>query len=354
MAPDPSPEPVASPRSTDGAPSGSGAAPTRSGTRLRTRAWEDGRAVAAGFPLADVSDHLAVDGRLVWIDLVDPDEDDFAALEDEIGPHELAVEDALHDGQRPKVDRYRDHLFTALYDVELDRTSGEVATDEVKAIVTHRALVTVHHDGFDVDRLEKAWDDSPDLAGHGVAWLLWGLLDRVADRQHACVDALDDELEALDDDLFDPARHGLDVQRRSFALRQGLVRLRRVCVPMPDLLASIVRDEHAGARGDLQPYLRDVEDHVLRTAQQADSLRDLVQTILDTDLALQSQRSNDVMKKVTSWAAVIAVPTAVTGFFGQNVPFPGSGQPWGAALSAGLVLGSSVALWIGFRRRDWL
>jgi magnesium transporter len=132
-------------------------APTATRTPTQTRAYRGGRLVAQGFPLADVSDHLETDGCTVWVDLTDPTPADFDALEDELGLHQLAVEDALHDGQRPKVDRYENHLFTALYDVAFDPASGELSTNEVKAFVTARALVTIHHPEFDASRLETAW-----------------------------------------------------------------------------------------------------------------------------------------------------------------------------------------------------
>jgi magnesium transporter len=290
----------------------------------------------------------------VWVDLVDPTPADFDELEDELGLHQLAVEDALHDGQRPKVDRYENHLFTALYDVAFDAASGEVTTSEVKAFVTARALVTIHHPEFDASRLEAAFDQSPDLAAHGVAFLLWALLDVVVDRQFSAVDSLDDEIEGIADDLFDPVPRTLDVQKRSFALRKSLVRLRRVASPMREVLNTLLRRDLHDLDPVMQPYYQDVYDHVIRVAEQNDSLRDLVSTVLDTNLALQSNRMNGIMKKVTSWAAIIAVPTAITGFYGQNVPYPGNGTVAGFVTSCVLIVGVGGVLWWQFRKRDWL
>ena len=329
-------------------------APTATRTPTQTRSYRDGRLVAQGFPLAEVSDHLATEGCTVWVDLTDPTEADFDDLEDELGLHELAVEDALQDGQRPKVDRYENHLFTALYDVSFDAASGELTTSEVKAFLTARALVTIHHADFDVSRLEEAFDESPDLAAHGVSFLLWGVLDVVVDRHFEAVDALDDEIEGIADDLFDPAPRTLDVQKRSFALRKSLVRLRRVASPMREVLNTLLRRDLHDLDPVMQPYYQDVYDHVIRVAEQNDSLRDLVSTILDTNLNLQSNRMNGIMKKVTSWAAIIAVPTAITGFYGQNVPYPGFGTVGGFVASCVLIVGVGGVLWWQFRKRDWL
>jgi magnesium transporter len=325
-----------------------------SGAPASTRAYRGGRLISEGFTLAEVSDHLEKDGCVVWVDLTDPTAADLAALEDELGLHELAVEDALQDGQRPKIDRYEGHLFTALYDVRFDRATGVLTTSEVKAFVTERALVTIHHPEFDVTRLERVFDDSSDLAAHGVTFLLWGLLDCVVDRHFEATDALDDEIEGIADDLFDPRPRTVDVQKRSFALRKSLVQLRRVASPMREVLNTLLRRDLKQVDSEMQPYFHDVYDHVQRVAEQNDSLRDLVSTILDTNLNLQSNRMNLIMKKVTSWAAIIAVPTAITGFYGQNVPYPGFQSTTGFITSCVLIVAIGGLLWWQFRRRDWL
>jgi len=328
-------------------------APTETRTPTQTRAYRDGRLVAEAFPLAEVSDHLERDCT-VWVDFTDPTADDLAQLEDELDLHELAVEDALVGGQRPKIDHYEGHLFAVLYDVALDARSGVLTTSEVKAFLTRRALVTIHHPEFDVAHLAATYDQNVELAAHGVPFLLWGLVDSVVDRHSAATDALDDEIEGIADDLFDPAPRTVDVQKRSFALRKSLVLLRRVSAPMRDLVATLLRRDLHDVDPVMQPYFQDVQDHVLRVAEQNDSLRDLVSTILDTNLALQSNRMNDVMKKVTSWAAIIAVPTAITGFYGQNVPYPGFSQVSGFVTSCVLIVGVGGLLWWQFRKRDWL
>jgi magnesium transporter len=104
----------------------------------------------------------------------------------------------------------------------------------------------------------------------------------------------------------------------------------------------------------MMPYYQDVYDHVLRATEWTESLRDLVTTILETNLTVQGNRMNMIMKKVTSWAAIIAVPTAITGFYGQNVPYPGYAKFWGFILSTVLTVVISIGLYITFRRRDWL
>ena len=140
---------------------------------------------------------------------------------------------------------------------------------------------------------------------------------------------------------------------RSFALRKALVEARRVILPMRDVVNAVMRradDTHP----ELEPYYDDLYDHVLRAAEWTESLRDMISSIFETNLSLADSRLNTIMKKLTAWAAIIAVPTAVTGYFGQNVPYPGFGMHWGFWLSAGIMVTIAISLYMLFRRKDWI
>ena len=143
------------------------------------------------------------------------------------------------------------------------------------------------------------------------------------DGHFETVQSLDESIEALEDQLFYNVPHDREVQRRSFELRKSLVLLRRVVLPMREVVNSLMRRDLHIVGDQLQPYYQDVYDHVLRATEWTESLRDLVTTILETNLTIQGNRMNVITKKVTSWAAIIAVPTLVTGFYGMNVPYPG-------------------------------
>ena len=151
----------------------------------------------------------------------------------------------------------------------------------------------------------------------------------IVDGHFEAVQSLDTEIEALEDLLFDDTAAGTEVQRRSFELRKSLVLLRRLVLPMREVVNSLMRRDLHVIDQAMTPYYQDVYDHVLRATEWTESLRDLVTTILETNLTIQGNRMNLVMKKVTSWAAIIAVPTAITGFYGQNVPYPGFAAHWG-------------------------
>ena len=234
------------------------------------------------------------------------------------------MEDAVQDHERPKLDRYQTYLFLTAYGARLDTESGELATSELAAFITPRALITVRKDdGLDIGAVVDRWDANPDLTKFGVGYLLYGLLDYVVDGHFDSVQSLDDAVETLEDQVFADVPQNMTVQRRSFELRKSLVLLRRIVIPMREVANSLMRRDLHIVNEDLMPYYQDVYDHVLRAAEWTDSLRDLVTSILETNLTIQGNRMNVITKKVTSWAAIIAVPTLVTGFYGMNVPYPG-------------------------------
>jgi magnesium transporter len=145
-----------------------------------------------------------------------------------------------------------------------------------------------------------------------------------------------------------------EVQRRSFELRKSLVLLRRLILPMREVVNTVLRRDLQSIEPEMLPYFQDVYDHVLRATEWTESLRDLVTTILETNISIQGNRMNMIMKKVTSWAAIIAVPTAITGFFGQNLAFAGFGTVWGVWMSVVLIAAVSGILYLSFKKRDWI
>ncbi|GAA3829836.1 magnesium transporter CorA family protein [Nocardioides panacisoli] len=321
----------------------------------RTRCYRGGVLTDQDFPIDEVSEHLAEESAVVWVDLCAPDLDDLQRVADELGLHELAVEDAAQGRQRPKYDRYAGHDFLSAYSVQLDVDSGRLVTAEISAFVTKTALITVRRDeSFSIDALVKRWDDEADLTKFGVGALLHGLLDFLVDGHFDAVESLDDQIEQLEDLLFDDRPHDHTVQRRSFELRKSLVQLRRVVLPMREVVNTLMRRDTGLVPDQLMPYYQDVYDHVLRATEWTESLRDLVNTILETNLTIQGNRLNIITKKVTSWAAIIAVPTAITGFYGQNLPYPGFAHHSGFVTSSVLILVLSGALYVTFKRKDWL
>jgi magnesium transporter len=325
------------------------------GGMARTRLYRDGRLEAEDFPLDDISEHLKDPGTVVWLDLTDPDRADYDRVQEEFGLHQLAIEDASSPRERPKLSHYAKHVFFNAYAIDFDAAAGDLDVHEVSAFATERALITAHAADFDIDAVVERWDATAEMAGHGVAYLAHGLLDVVVDGQFDAVQELDEALEALEDRLFDESPQAIrQVQQRSFRLRKSLGRMRKVVLPMRELVNGLTRAREHLVDDEMLPYYHDLYDHVLRVTEFTESLRDFTATILESNLAVQGNRQNSIMKKVTSWAAIIAVPTAVTGYYGQNLPFPGYEKHYGFLTSAVLIVLLSVGLYVTFKRKDWL
>jgi magnesium transporter len=320
-----------------------------------TRAYRKGALVAEGFPVAEVSDHLDEPDTVVWVDLCGPSQEQVHELAAELDLHELAVEDSLQPHQRPKLDRYDTHLFLAAYAVEVDVDDGRLDETEVDAFIGDRWLITVRqHEGFPISAVLERWDRSPDLAVHGVGFLLYGLLDVIVDGHFDAINSFDEYYDEVSDGIF--AEQPLDPsqQRHWFEMRRAMVRFHRLVVPTREAVSSLMRRDHAVVAEDLYPYFQDVYDHILRVTESTDSLRDLVGTIVETNLSLRDYRQNLIVKKVSSWAAIVAVPAMITGYYGMNVPYPGSGTTAGVIAASALMVAVGVALYLLFKRRDWL
>ncbi|MDQ1535824.1 MAG: magnesium transporter [Actinomycetota bacterium] len=332
---------------------------------VRTRLWRDGRLELEDFPFEDVSDHLQEEGVLVWVDLCEPDHERLLKLADELTLDPHAVEDAITSGERPKATRHATHTFVTVYGARLEvdgsahpgLLESRLKVSRISAFVMPNGIVTVRSNGdFDMDEVLERWEDDPELLKLGVGALVHGLLDVVVDGHFDSVQLMDDAIEALEDGLFDDTAGSRDIQQRTYRVRKELVELRRVILPMREVVNAIQRHRSEGdrSRRELDGSYADLYDHVLRASEWTESLRDMVTTIFETNLSLQDARLNTVMKKLTGWAAIIAVPTAVTGWFGQNVPYPGFQQPWGFVSSIALIIVIGVGLYVTFRRNDWL
>jgi magnesium transporter len=332
---------------------------------VRSRLWRDGVLIEEDFDFERISDYLELDGCLIWVDLCAPGPGLLADLAVELCLDPQAVEDALGQAERAKATRYASHTFVTAYTTRLAAGDGDPRTPtrrsglsiaRVSAFVFPHGIVTVRQGpDFDIEPVVSRWDDNPDLIKHGVGALVHGLLDVIVDSHFETVQTLDDEMEGLEDNLFDDEAVSAQVQRRTYDIRKDLVQLRRVILPMREVVNGVLRHrKDANAPRELDSLYDDLYDHVLRASEWTESLRDMVTTIFETNLSLQDIRLNNVMKKLTAWAAIIAVPTAITGYFGQNIPYPGFGKEWGFLLSATLIAGIAGLLYLSFKRRHWL
>lgn len=352
---------------------GSASAPHRDviESLVESRAWRHGQLVDPSVTPEEIAQEVSDPDTLVWIDLLQPTLADLQAVVGRIGLPPTAVEDVLGPRERPKVVRHEDWVYVTTYAVSLESDGAAAARDaderqgsagaghrllrcRVSAIATSSALVTIRLDPrWDMADVVRRWEEDPGLIRRGVGALLHGLLDVIVDQHFDVIQALDDESEALEDVLLAQNTTDDTFIFRVYALRKQLVELRRVVVPMRDVVSIIQRSSQSTGT-EMSPWWGDLYDHVLRAAEWTESLRDMIAFLVETQMSLLDWRLNTVMKKLAGWAAIIAVPTAITGWFGQNVPFPGSSVAAGVWLSAVLVVVTTTILYWSFKRRDWL
>ncbi|MFI5892520.1 magnesium transporter CorA family protein [Actinoplanes sp. NPDC051513] len=323
-----------------------------------TRLYENGRPIAEDFPADQVPDMLARHPEAVlWLDLYRPGPADLAAVAEEFHLHPLAVEDATQDHERPKLDRYPEHLFLNVYAVDVSTKPEDppFGKTEISAFVTDRALITVRKAPSDTAKLVERWDADAKLNEiGGVGFLLHGLLDVVVDGHVAAAQQLDVAMDDVEDVLLEEGGAPRGVRMRGLRLRKTVAALRRAVAPMAELVSQATRPDLGLVDEHLAPYYRDVEDHAQHASDQVEHLRERIESLLQADLAEQGNVLNDITRKLAAWAAVIAVPTALTGYFGQNLPYPGFEKTWGYVQSLVLIVLSAGGLYWYLRRQHWL
>lgn len=332
------------------------------GDGVTTKLWRCGQLTAEGFPLSDVPERLADPDALVWVDLCGPDHRELRRLTDALALDSHDVEGAPVGHDRPKATIHASHSSLTLYSTKLREAEpagrqSRLELGRVSVLVLPRGLVTVRGQaGFDMAVVERRWEEDLDLFRYGIGAMVYGLLDVVVDSHFDTVQQLDQMIEGLEDILFDERPSARQVETSTYRIRKELVELRRVILPMREVVATVLRhrSEHGHGASELDGYFTDLYDHVLRASEWTESLRDMITTVFETNLSLQDARLNIVMKKLTGWAAIIAIPTAVTGWFGMNVPYPGFGRASGVVASTVTIMGLGLLLYALFKRKDWL
>jgi magnesium transporter len=283
-------------------------------------------AYAKGKRVADVDisairEMLRQPDRFVWIGLHEPDEELLRRVQREFGLHDLAIEDAHRAHQRPKLERYGDALFIVLRTVHVDQARRRGEFGETHLFVGARYLVSVRHGAsLPYTEVRARCEGTPHLLDKGPGFALYALMDFVVDQYFPLVDALEDELEDLEGEILNetPSRA---TTRRIYLLRRELLELKRAVSPLVDISNRLMRADIEVIPEDTRPYFRDIYDHVLRINEIVDALRELLTTALEASLSLMSLGQNESMRRLTAWAAIIAVPTMVAGIYGMNFEF---------------------------------
>jgi len=317
------------------------------------RLYRDGHLEEASAAPGEISERLREEGSVVWVDVEAPTKADIEAVRQEFGFHDLALEDLFHPHQRPKIEQYESYFFLVAYGATMK--DGRLRLHEADVFVGRNYLVTVRKDpAWDMAQVVKRWEAHSELARQGGGYLLYVLLDEIVDGYFQALDGYEDRTDDLEDLVFGsgPAE---TVQNEIFRLKRDLLGFRRAIAPLRDVLDVMQRRVVDVVTPPLEPYYRDVYDHVLRATDFVDNIRDILSSALDAHLAVVSNRLNEIMKKLTSWAAIILIPTLVAGIYGMNfVHMPELRWRFGYAYALGLMATLGFALYRVFKRRDWL
>lgn len=326
---------------------------------FRALAWRDGRPTdEAPAELEGLSAATASPELLVWADLVSPTRDELELLASELDLDPNAVEDAVAPHERAKAAQHEGYIFFITYATlpGFASTEGD-EEDQLSKIAGFSfpgGLVTIRaSDRIDTSTLTQRINSNREFLRLGSPAIVHAVLDLVVDGYLTTVQELDDAIEALEDELFSPDSRSTEFQRTAYDVRTKLVTLRHAVRPMREVVNVLWRHRE-DSLSELDPFYADLNDHVLRATEWTESLRDMITSVFETHLSLQDQRLNNVMKKLAGWAAVISVPTLVTGWFGINVPYPGAGENSGLISAVILVVVPAVAVYALMRKNDWI
>lgn len=318
-------------------------------------AYADGSRVA-DVAVEDISEVIRVPGQFVWIGLLEPDDALLRQVQEEFGLHDLAIEDALRAHQRPKLEEYGDGLFVVLRTARLtDGDEAHIALGETHVFIGPNYVVSVRHGAsLSYAEVRKRCETTPHLLRKGPGFVLYALMDFVVDHYFPIVEALEDRLDTVEEEIFSgqPDRGAIE---RIYELKRDLLILKRAVSPLVDICNRLMRFDLATIPEDTRPYFRDVYDHAIRINEAIDTLRELVTSALEAKLSLVSVAQSDTTKQLAAWAAIIAVPTMIAGIYGMNFEYmPELHWRWGYPAVLAVMLSACGLLYRAFKRAGWL
>jgi magnesium transporter len=315
-------------------------------------AYQNGRKLA-DISVGEISSYVARPDCFVWVALKDPEPAELQAMQQEFGLHELAVEDARHGHQRPKIEEYDGSLFIVLHLIE--RVDDDLSVGEVAIFVAPKYVLSVRS-GADrgLADVRARCEQEPELLRHGAGYVLYALMDAVVDRYFPVLDSIESAIENIEERIFadQPDREQIEAL---YSAKRRLMILKHATEPLLEATAKLFGGRVPQLCAALQDYFRDVYDHLLRLNQAIDSLRDMVTTGISVTISLISIQENAVTKRLASYGALIAIPTLIAGVYGMNFQnMPELGWLWGYPFALLLMVGIDVYLFYRFRQAKWL
>jgi magnesium transporter len=316
--------------------------------------YENGKKLA-DIPKEEIHLHLGKPGRFVWVALKESDPAELEAMRAQFDLHELAVEDALHGHQRPKVEEYGDCLFAVMHTLELTEGGNGLNEGEVNIFVGKDYVLTVRKrtvEGFrDVrSRAER----EPHLLKEGPGYVLYALIDTIVDRYFPVIDAMEDEMERTEQRIFEGEPGRANVYAL-YALKRKLMLLRHAAGPAHEAVGKLYGGRVPAVTVNVQEYFRDVYDHLFRITQRIDGLRDMLTTAISVNLSLVTVNEGETVKRLASYGALVAVPTMIAGIYGMNFEYmPELQWRFGYPMTLAVMGAVDAYLFYRFRRAGWI
>jgi len=316
-------------------------------------AYRDG-AKLADIATEDISDYISQPGCFVWVALRDASDAELAQMQHEFGLHDLAVEDARHGHQRPKIEEYGNSVFAVLHLLELTPTDG-LRLGEVNVFAGPNYVLSVRNSstqGF--LGVRERCEREPTLLRQGSSFVLYALMDAVVDRYFPLVDALESELETIEDQIFDRNAGRANIERL-YQLKHKVTVLRHAVSPLLDAVGKLYGGRVPSVCLASTDYFRDIADHLARLQTAIDTIRDTIGTAIQVNLSMVTIEESEVTKRLAAWAGIFAVATFFVGVWGMNFKFmPELEQIWAYPAALGLIATTCGAMYWRFKRVGWL
>jgi magnesium transporter len=307
----------------------------------------------AEVPIEDVGEWSRKPGHVVWIGLHEPSLDLLRRLQAEFGLHELAIEDALKAHQRPKLEQYGEALFVVARTAQM--LDGRIAFGETHVFVGQGYVVSVRHGpSTSYTPVRERCEASPTALSAGEDYILYALLDFIVDNYMPVIEAIQTEVEEIEDGIlaetYTQSRVG-----RLYQLRRDLLRLRNAAIPLVEVCRRLEQPGLPGIDASLYPLFRDVSDHIRRVQEEIESLREVLAFAFETSLMTGQAQQTEITRKLAAWAAILAVPTAVAGIYGMNFEhMPELNSRYGYFVVLGVIATLCASLFFVFKRARWL
>jgi len=297
---------------------------------------------------------LSSDDSFAWIGLYEPTESEFEAVASEFKLHPLAVEDAVHAHQRPKLERYGDCVFFVLKTARYDDEAEAIEFAEIQLFAGEGFIVTVRHgEASPLMSVREELESDPERLALGPIAVVHGIVDRIVDDYQPVLDGLDNDIAEIESEVFSPDR--TNPAERIYKLKRQVLDLYRNVQPVVEPLEQLQASKYALGRSDLGHYFRDVNDHVRRAVSRIEIQRELLSEVLDVNLTHVSVQQNEDMRTIAGWAAMAALPTLLAGVWGMNFAhMPELNHWWGYPMALGIMAVGLVVLYRSLHRRGWI